>query len=195
MGRFLAREMNRAHAPMTAWVLSQMPALSSGRVLDIGCGGGGAMQKLARLLPDVEIYGIDYSPDSLLVATRTNRSLIQQGRVFVRQANVTQIPYEDEYFGLVIAIESHFFWPDLQEALGETRRVLCAGGTVVLAGGVYLGGKFDSRNRKFAKAGGMNCQTLPALADCVARAGYTDIEVKDYHGHGWSCVMGHRSGK
>lgn len=194
MGRFLAREMNRAHAPMTDWVLSQIPPMSSGRVLDVGCGGGGAMRKLAGLVPDIKIHGVDYSPDSLLVATRTNRSLIQQGRVFVHQANVTHIPYEDEYFELVIAVESHFFWADLQEALREIRRVLRAGGTVALAGGVYLGGKFDSRNRRFAKTGGMNCQTLPELANVIAEAGYDDVEVREDHERGWSCVMGHRPG-
>ena len=141
------------------------------------------MLKLADLLPNVEVHGVDYSPDSLGVAVRTLRRLNEQGRAFVREAGVTHLPYEDARFDLAMAIESHYFWPNLRENLGEICRVLRAGGTVALAGGVYFGGKFDSRNRKWAADGRMNCQTLPQLCNDVCGTGFVDVVVHEVCGH------------
>jgi SAM-dependent methyltransferase len=184
--------MNRAHAPLTNLALARIPFPDCQCVLDIGCGGGAALSKLANLLPEAKLHGIDYSPESLAVAARTNRQLIRQGRVFLREASVSHLPYEDGFFDFAVAIESHYFWPDLQHDLREIWRVLRAGGTVVLAGAVYFGGKFDSRNRKLAAKGGMNCQTLSELREAVGGAGYADVVVHEEWDRGWFCVTGRK---
>ncbi|UCF06537.1 MAG: class I SAM-dependent methyltransferase [bacterium] len=192
VGRFLARGMNREHAPMTDWALSQVSIRDSRCVLDVGCGGGAALMKLANLLPRAELHGIDYSPESLKIAARTNRHLIREGRIFIREANVSQLPYENEHFDLIIAIESHYFWPDLKEDLAELRRVMRHGGKVILVGGVYFGGKSDSRNRKLAAIGSMNCQTLAELRETLCEAEYADVEVHEEWKKGWFCIVGHK---
>lgn len=190
VGRFLAREMNRAHAPMTEWVLSDVLEHGFQRALDLGCGGGGTLRRLASLVPDAELHGLDHSADSIRVASRVNRDLIAGGRVSVRQGSVSDLPYESGCFDLALAIESHYFWPDLPTDLTEVRRVLEGGGTLVLGGGVYLGGRFDGRNRRLAKAGAMTCHTLPELRDLVAQAGYGDVVVRENRRKGWFCVAG-----
>lgn len=192
MGRLLARGMNRAHAPMTKWALSRIPISDLRSVLDIGCGGGAVISKLADLFPGAELHGIDYSPESVRVAARTNRRFIRQERVCVREASVSHLPYEEERFDLALAVESHYFWPDLRQDLGEILRVLRAGGTVILAGGVYFGGKSDSRNRKLAAVGRMNCQTLPELREILCDAGYADVEVHEERDRGWFCLVGRK---
>ena len=80
-GWLLARGMNRGHAPMTDWALSLISLQDLKTVLDVGCGGGGALLRLSELAPQAELHGIDYSPQSLGVAARTNRRLMEQGRV------------------------------------------------------------------------------------------------------------------
>jgi SAM-dependent methyltransferase len=190
LGRFLAREMNRAHAPMTAWILSHLPERGVRRTLDLGCGGGGAMRKLASLLPDAELHGIDHSVESLRVASGVNRDLIGQGRVFVRHGTVSDLPYEAGHFDLVLAIESHYFWPDLPSDLAEVRRVLAPGGKLILGGGVYLGGRHDARNRRLAEAGGMNCLGLSQFERILAAAGFIDVVAHENRRKGWFCVAG-----
>jgi SAM-dependent methyltransferase len=177
---------------MTDWALSQVSIRDSRCVLDVGCGGGAALLKLADLLPGAELHGIDYSAESLRTAARTNKHLIREGRVFIREATVSRLLYDNEYFDLIVAVESHYFWPDLRSDLLELRRVLRPGGKAVLAGGVYLGGKFDSRNRKLAAIGDMSCQTLAELRQILCEAGYTDVEVHEEQNKGWFCAVGHR---
>ena len=89
VGRFLAREMNRAHGPMTRWVISGVPTGGERRILDLGCGGGGAMKRLASLVPEAELHGIDCSVESIRVASRVNKDLIAQGRFASRRTQVS----------------------------------------------------------------------------------------------------------
>ena len=148
---------------MTDWALSQLSVQDSRALLDIGCGGGGALLRLSELAPQAELHGIDYSPQSLSVAERTNRRLIEQGRVFLREADVSDLRYDDGRFDLVVAINSHYFWSDLAEDLREIMRVLQPGGTVALAGGEYFGGKHDARNRRLASNGRIEILGIPPL--------------------------------
>ena len=180
---------------MTDWALSQLSVQDSRALLDIGCGGGGALVRLSELAPQAELHGIDYSPQSLSVAARTNRRLIEQGRVFLREADVSDLPYDDGRFDLVVALNSHYFWSDLAADLREVMRVLQPGGTVALAGGEYFGGKYDTRNRRLASKGRMHCQTLPQLRDILREAGYSNTEIHEEWNKGWFCVVGRKPGR
>jgi SAM-dependent methyltransferase len=191
-GWLLVRGMNRAHAPMTDWALSLISLRDSRAVLDIGCGGGGALLRLSGLAPQAELHGIDYSPQALGVAARTNRQLMEQGRVLLREADVSDLPYDDGRFDLTVAINSHYFWRDLEAGLGEIMRVLQPGGSVALAGGEYFGGKHDTRNRKLASNGRMNCHTLHDLRDILSAAGYSGTVIHEEWDKGWFCVLGHK---
>ena len=191
-GWLLARAMNSAHAPMTDWALSLISLQDSRTVLDIGCGGGGALLRLSELAPQAELHGIDYSPQSLGAAARTNRRLMELGRVFLREADVSDLPYDDGRFDLTVAINSHYLWPDLEAGLGEIMRVLQPRGSVALAGGEYFGGKHDTRNRRLASNGRMNCQTLPELRDILSEAGYSGTVIHEEWDKGWFCVVGHK---
>ena len=194
-GRLLVRGMNRAHGQMTDWALSQLSVQDSRALLDIGCGGGGALLRLSELAPQAELHGIDYSPQSLSVAACANRRPIEQGRVFLREADVSDLPYDDGRFDLVVAINSHCFWSDLAGDLREIMRALQPGGTVALAGGEYFGGKHDTRNRRLASNGRMNCQTLPELRDTLGEAGYSNTEIHEEWNKGWFCVVGRKPGR
>ena len=192
VGRLLARGMNRAHSPMTDWALSLLSLQDLRTALDVGCGGGGALLRLSELAPHAELHGIDYSTQALGVAARTNRRLMEQGRVFLREADVSELPYEDSRFDLTVAINSHYLWPDLEAGLGEIMRVLGPRGSVALAGGEYFGGKHDTRNRRLASNGRMNCQTLPELRDIVSEAGYSGAVIHEEWNKGWFCVVGRK---
>lgn len=177
---------------MTEWVLSQLSLQDARAVLDLGCGGGGALLRLSGLAPEAELHGIDISSESLRVAERTTGRLVEQERVFLREADVSRIPYDDGRFDVVVAINSHYFWPHLGDDLREIMRVLQPGGTLAVAGGEYFGGKHDGRNRKLASGGRMNLQTLPGLRDLLREAGYSDTEIHEEWDRGWFCVVGRR---
>jgi ubiquinone/menaquinone biosynthesis C-methylase UbiE len=107
---------------------------------------------------------------------------------------VLALPYDDRHFDLAMAINSHYFWADLEAALHEIMRVLQPHGLLALAGGEYLGGKHDTRNRKLASNGRMNCQTLPELRNTLSEAGYSRTAIHEEWDKGWFCVVGHKPG-
>jgi SAM-dependent methyltransferase len=114
--------------------------------------------------------------------------------VFLREADVSDLPYDDGRFDLVVAFNAHYFWSDLAEGLRGIMRVLRPGGTAALAGGEYFGGKYDARNRRLASKGRMNCQTLPELRDALCEAGYANTEIHEEWDRGWFCVAGRKPG-
>lgn len=189
-GRFMARQMNRAHGPMTAWILSDLPMAGARDVLDVGCGGGGGVKQLADLAPEAVVRGVDYSPDSLQVAAGALGELIARGRVFLHQGSVSALPFDRDSFDLVVAIESHYFWPDIPADLAEVRRVLRPGARMVIGGGLYSGSRRDGLNRRLARSGAMHCLSLPELEGACGNAGFVEITSRENRHKGWFSVTG-----
>ncbi|HWT45115.1 MAG TPA: class I SAM-dependent methyltransferase, partial [Vicinamibacterales bacterium] len=94
-GRRIARAMNISHARLTAWGLEHVRVEPAWRVLDIGCGGGQTIRRLAALASAGHVDGIDYSSASVAVARATNAGLIAEQRVSVEQGTVSRLPFGD----------------------------------------------------------------------------------------------------
>jgi ubiquinone/menaquinone biosynthesis C-methylase UbiE len=78
------------------------------------------------------VWGLDYSPEMVEMASKVNAEFINEGRVKVFQASVSQIPSGDSFFDLAVACETIHFWPDLRRDLREVFRVLKRGGHFVV---------------------------------------------------------------
>ena len=124
LGMRMARAMNLSHATMTDWGLQQLTAVKGAAILDVGCGGGRTVQKLASLAPEGTVIGLDYSPASVAVSRETNAKEIEAGRVRIEQGSVAALPFPDGAFDIVTAVETHYYWPDLEANLREILRVL-----------------------------------------------------------------------
>ena len=74
-----------------------------------------------------QVYGIDISEESVAKARKVNASVLDR-QVFVTQGSAEKLPYEDNKFDLVTAVETVYFWPDLPNCLKEVRRVVKPGG-------------------------------------------------------------------
>src|SRR5215470_9684151 len=81
LGRLNLRSMNQRHSKLTDWGLKHVSVGNQDTILDVGCGGGGTIHKLAAVAIQGKIYGIDLSEASVAVSTRKNRKSIETGRV------------------------------------------------------------------------------------------------------------------
>ncbi|NNE33878.1 MAG: class I SAM-dependent methyltransferase [Rhodothermales bacterium] len=181
--------MNSGHSGLTRWGLSQVQIPEHATVLDIGCGGGRTLEHLASLASLGKVVGIDYSEESVAVARKRNHKLIASGRVEVLHGAVSSMPFPDESFDSITAVETYYFWPDIAADLAEVRRVMKPNGQLVIIAGMYLGSKFDKRNKKLIRAGGMRCFSEQEFEHTLQAAGFPNVAVTVEPRKGWICVV------
>jgi len=83
LGRLNVRDMNRRHSALTDWGLQQLTIKADDTILDIGCGGGRTIQKLAAMAPQGKTYSVDYSEASVDASHNTYRPSTAVGQVDV----------------------------------------------------------------------------------------------------------------
>lgn len=194
-GRWTLRGMNRRHSQLTDWGLKQVSISNDAIILDIGCGGGRTIDKLAAATTKGKVYGVDYSETSVTSAQITNKDWIKIGRVEIRHGSVSNLPFPDKMFDLVTAVETHFYWPDLPADLREVLSILKPGGTLVIIAEVYKGGKHDWRVQRFATVMHQmgfcySNLSLDEHREQLLNAGFADVKVIEEYDKGWVCALG-----
>lgn len=190
LGQMMTQGMNRTHDARTNWGLKLINIETDYTILDIGCGGGRTINKLTTLATEGKVYGIDYSPDSVKVAKRVNKKPIEKGRVNIQEASVSSLPFPDNTFDLVTAVETHYYWPNLTRDMKEVIRVLKPGAALLIIGGEYKGSKNDERDQKWAKRIGMTLHTVEEFSEVLHHAGFSDVEMHENYDEGWFCGIG-----
>ncbi len=192
-GRFGAlwvRLMNVGHSSVTRWGLGRISIDKSDVILDVGCGGGRTVNTLAKIATDGKIYGIDYSPVSVAVSTSKNKRLIEKGQVKILHASVDSLPFSDDMFDLVTAVESCYFWPDLISNLEEIRRVLKMGGSVILVNAMYRDERFEKRNSHLAGTGDFTYHSPEEFTGFLRDAGYSSVRTEVLENKNWIAAIG-----
>ena len=178
LGRLLAWAMNFTHSILTDWGLKHIVIEKHYTILDIGCGGGGTIHKLAGIAVEGKVYGIDWSDESVKVSCRTNKRFIEVGRVEIQNGSVSCLPFSNNMFDLVTSVNTHYPWPDLVSDMKEVLRVLKPGGKLMILGGGYKGGKHQDRYRKFLAAMEVTVyHSTRELGELFSVAGYSDVHI------------------
>lgn len=194
-GRTFARAMNKGHASMTDWGLGHVTIQRGFKVLDVGCGGGRTVEKLAGVAAEGVVYGIDYADGSIAVSRAHNAKLIEAARVVIQKASVSQLPFPDETFDLVTAIETQYYWPNLAEDMREILRVLKPGGRLVVIAEMYKGGRYDRLKWPCMWLLRSSHLSVSDHRELFASAGYGNVEIFEEGSKGWICATATRPGK
>lgn len=98
------------------------------RLLDAGCGGGRELMRMARLVPQGEVVGIDLAAGMVGAAFRAARAAGLDHTAFV-QADVSDLPAKfGGAFDLVYNSLAHHHYPDPPAAAAAILRALRPGG-------------------------------------------------------------------
>jgi ubiquinone/menaquinone biosynthesis C-methylase UbiE len=126
------REGERRYPPVAGLVAEQIRGEGDGTVvLDLGCGPALLLPALARVLPRARFVGVDPSKPMLEVAKGVLDGA-GPGVYELLEGSAEQIPLEDGTVDVVVTLLNLHEWSDAEKGMGEVRRVLTTGGTLVL---------------------------------------------------------------
>ena len=183
-GKIMVAMMNLGHSPVARWGLRFLELAPDARVLDCGCGGGANIKRLLKKCPQGIVRGVDYSAVSVEKARNLNRTAIQKGRCGVWQSSVEHIIFEKDWFDVVTAFETVYFWSDLPRCLREVRRVLKPGGAFLICN--ESNGDTDKDEKWTEIIGGMTIYKDIELKAYLEQAGFHDVQI--HKKKSWLCI-------
>ncbi|WP_407377086.1 class I SAM-dependent methyltransferase [Methanobrevibacter sp.] len=173
LGNIQLKSMNKEHTPVSLWGLKHLKITDEDIILDVGCGGGININRMARKAK--KVYGIDYSQESVKLSREVNRQEISEGKVEVLEGNVLNLPFEDNSFDAVTAFETVYFWPDIEKCFSEVKRVLKPGGIFLI--GMESNGSDNIMMKLSEKLIDMNVYDDEEITSFLANSQFSEITV------------------
>lgn len=133
IGRVITKIWSFYFKKLSLWAIKQTTISDNYRILEIGYGGGSTIKNLLALNKNLEIHGIDISKESYRTAQRVHSDSIRKGSVQLKIGNVENMPYQNNYFDRIFAIQTHIFWKDIKKSFQEVYRVLSSNSTLIIA--------------------------------------------------------------
>jgi SAM-dependent methyltransferase len=160
LGRLGGRIMARMNAELGVWTSGLLEIGPNDRVLEIGFGPGVIIGHVSKLVRTGRVAGVD--PSSVMVeqAHARNSAAIREGRVEVRQGAAASLPFDDNTFDKVLAINSMQVWPDAMAGLREIRRVMKSGARIALGFTPHSGQSRTGLSETLAAAGFTGAKTV-----------------------------------
>lgn len=194
LGRFNLWRMNSSHSKLTDWGLRHISIDTHDTILDVGCGGGRTVAKLADIAKQGKVYGIDHSGESVATSKKYVAQYTSLGRVEILHGSVSQLPFPNDMFDLVTAVETHFWWQNLPGDMREIFRVLKPGGALVFIAEIYKGASAAAAKfaEKYASSAGMMLLSIDEHREHFTNAGYSNVQVIEERDKAWICALGRK---
>ncbi|MEV5675217.1 MULTISPECIES: SAM-dependent methyltransferase [unclassified Streptomyces] len=159
-------------------VLAEACGLGEGdRMLDVGCGFGRPAVRAAQI-SGAHVTGINISAKQVEQATTLAAEAGLSDRVVFQQADGMNLPYPDNSFEHVWAVESVMYMSDREQALREIQRVLVPGGTFVLSD--YVERTELSAEQRTALKEGFTVDALPTAEEYRTMLGTAGLSVERF---------------
>jgi ubiquinone/menaquinone biosynthesis C-methylase UbiE len=133
------------------------------RVLEIGCGHGGAATLVCERLDGGRLTAVDRSPKMIEAARSRNAEYVESGKAEFLVAELEDLDLGDRRFEKIFAVRVGLFHREPERARGLAERWLAPGGDLV---SVFL---LVGRRKSSDPASAWPQKFLPALRSCVFR--------------------------
>lgn len=187
LGKLMIKGMNPGHAKMADWGMGHLTTTHPEEILEIGCGGGRNAGELLKHYPNAKVTAVDHSPLSVEQAAIYNKDAIAAGRCFVRQGDVSALPFDDDTFDLATAFETVYFWPGLEKCFAQVCKALKSGGVFLI---VNESDGLDESGKKWEQMiDGMKIYTAAEIGAALKNAGFTKVKTDHHANKPWIAVL------
>jgi ubiquinone/menaquinone biosynthesis C-methylase UbiE len=193
LGRNVAAKMNEGHWDLTTWGLKHVNVKSDSIILDVGCGGGKTISRLAKRAVLGKVYGIDYSEDMVDFSKQVNKKFVASNRVEIINGSVEKTDFKDDFFHLVTAIETYYFWPNLPEAFQEINRILKKGGYLLIINEMVMDGLYELENSEMIAKTHVHLVPLHEIQRILHSVGYSNVHVYRKRKSDWNAIVAKKS--
>ncbi len=167
------KNMNENHKDISKFAFECVNVGENDMILDIGCGGGVNIEKFLKLTKN-NVDGLDYSEISVAESIKRNKKAVDEKRCEVIQADVSNMPIEDETYDLVCAFETIYFWPDIKNTFKEVSRIIKENGQFMIA--QETDGNHPDDEKWLSTVEGMHVYTANQLENYLTNAGFNSVK-------------------
>lgn len=191
-GEEMLKGMNEHHHAVTGWALEFLDLNGSSRVLDIGCGGGETLRRMAELVTEGHLTGLDYSPLSVRLSSELNRESVESGKMDIISSSVSDMPFDDDSFDRIITVESFYFWPDPSNDLREVLRVLDRDGIFLITADIHGDAELSAEDKENVDKYRLFNPTVREFRELLENAGFRNVTIHTKPGTNWICAEGRK---
>lgn len=127
-----AAVLNRGNRLINQRTVEALAVSPDQKVLELGFGGGMALELLLAEKGCVCVTGLDPSEEMVRAASRRLTQWIQAGRLALQQGTAEDLPWTDSELDRVLSVNSIFYWSNPSRGVREIRRALRPEGILVL---------------------------------------------------------------
>lgn len=171
---FVGKSLNKSNGPLEDMGLELMQLQPEHHVLEVGFGNGRLISRMAEVVKEGSITGIDISRVMVSQAKKKNRDAVRSGKVKLHWASVADIPAAEATFDRVFTANTVYFWPDPTTNIQEVLRVMNSG-AIFLCGlrlkGDMLQMDVVAENRDIFQ----NLYTLDEITSLLESAGFVKV--------------------
>jgi len=133
-GRIVMRMVfDKGNVVLNNFVNDLMSVQTDDRILEIGCGTGKLINKMAIKIGNGLIEGIDFSSEMVSIARKRNKVNIAKEKVKILEGNFDEISYEKDCFTKACSVNTLYFWPSPARTTKKLAEIIKPGGKLVLA--------------------------------------------------------------
>ena len=187
---FLTHLLNRSNKAMNDQVLHLLQVQPDDRILEVGFGGGDLLTRMAEDIDNGLITGIDFSADVIEIGMKRFQLLLDMGKLEIHCADVSALSFDANSFNKICAVNTIYFWSDVEQALQELLRVLQSKGLIMIS----LSTRESMNNLGEITQHGFNSYSAEEVKQLLGKAGFINVRImfgNNRHGE-FICAVGEK---